>query len=52
MVTAQVQRAYALAFARNAEPDELVAAEKLISAHGLAAFCRAIYNTNELITIF
>jgi hypothetical protein len=52
VVTAQVQRAYALAFARTAEPDELVAAEKLISAHGLAAFCRAIYNTNELITIF
>ena len=52
VVSAQVQRAYALAFARDAEPEELIAAEKLISAHVLTAFCRAIYNTNELITIF
>jgi hypothetical protein len=51
-VPAQIQRAYTLAFARPAEPDEIAAAEKLIGAHGLPAFCRALYNANEFITIF
>ena len=49
---AQIQRAYALAFARPAHPEEAAAAEKLIAAHGLPAFCRALYNANEFITIF
>ena len=49
---AQIQRAYALAFARSAEPEEVAAAEKLIAAHGLPALCRALYNANEFITIF
>jgi mono/diheme cytochrome c family protein len=50
-VAAQIQRAYALAFAREPNPTEIAAAEKFILQHGLPAFCRAVYNTNELITI-
>lgn len=48
----QIQRAYALAFSRVPEAAELTAAEQFINAHGLAAFCRALYNANEFITIF
>jgi hypothetical protein len=51
-VSAQVQRAYALAFGRSARPEEMSAAERLIASHGLPAFCRAIYNANEFITIY
>ena len=49
---AQIQRAYALAFARAAAPEEAAAATKLIAAHGLPAFCRALFNASEFITIF
>jgi mono/diheme cytochrome c family protein len=50
--SAQIQRAYALAFGRSARNDEVSAAEKFIASHGLPAFCRAIYNANEFITIY
>jgi hypothetical protein len=51
-VAAQIQRGYQLAFARPADADELAAAETLVQAHGLPAFCRALYNANEFITIY
>jgi hypothetical protein len=50
-VPAQIQRAYALAFSRRPRADELAAAETLVRGHGLPAFCRALYNANEFITI-
>jgi hypothetical protein len=50
-VDAQVARAFSLAYARPPTPAETSAAGKLIAAHGLRAFCRALLNSNELITL-
>jgi mono/diheme cytochrome c family protein len=51
-VTTQVWRAFRLAFGRSAAESEIASAESLIRAHGLRAFCRALYNANEFITIY
>lgn len=48
---AQVQRAFALAFFRQAHEAEVDAAQKLIAAHGLRAFCRALLNASEMIYV-
>ena len=48
---AQVRRAFELAFNRAADADEVTAAERLIAAHGLAAFARAVLNANEFLFI-
>ena len=45
---ARVRRAFALAFAREPDTAELQAGAALAETHGLAAFCRALFNTNEL----
>ncbi len=45
----QVDEAYAIAFQRSPTIPERAAAEQLIAAHGLAAFCRALLNMNELV---
>ena len=50
-VAAQVARAFELTFGREPDADELVAAVRLIDEHGLAAFCRALFNTNEFLLI-
>jgi len=47
----QIERAFQIAFSRNPEPEEKLAAAALVSQHGLPAFCRAVLNTNELIYI-
>jgi hypothetical protein len=47
----QVDRAFALAFARDPDNVERATAVELISRFGLDAFCRALFNTNELITM-
>ncbi|MDB5386805.1 MAG: hypothetical protein JWM11_2451 [Planctomycetaceae bacterium] len=47
--TAQVQRAFEIAFLREPTATESAAAVSLIKTHGLSAFCRAILNSNELI---
>ena len=47
----QVQRAFSLAYAREASADEIQAGVKLIEAHGLRAFCRVLLNSNELINL-
>ncbi len=44
-----VATAYLLAFQREPSAKERAAAEKLIAAHGLEAFCRALLNANELL---
>jgi mono/diheme cytochrome c family protein len=44
---AQVRRAYAVAFARTPDADELAAAVALVESRGLAQFCRMLFNTNE-----
>ncbi|MDB6138829.1 MAG: hypothetical protein JWO94_1901, partial [Verrucomicrobiaceae bacterium] len=47
----QVQRAFALCYARSPQPEETAAAVALIQEHGLRAFCRALLNSNELINL-
>lgn len=48
-VESQVQRAYKLCFSRDPNAEESAACRHLIQTHGLEAFCRAIFNTSELI---
>jgi mono/diheme cytochrome c family protein len=44
-----VTQVYQLAFQREPSKGEHEAATKLIAAHGVAAFCRALLNANELL---
>jgi hypothetical protein len=48
---ARVDRAYRLAFGRAPTPQEQAAAVDLIGKHGLAIFCRAIFNANEFLYV-
>lgn len=50
-VSAQVDRAYRLAFARAARPDERAMAAEFVSQYGLAALCRVIFNANEFLYV-
>jgi hypothetical protein len=45
----QVRRAFALAYARLPAEEERAAALRLLREHGLRAFCRALFNSNELL---
>ena len=45
----QARRAFRLAFQRPAAEDELAAVVALVERHGLAAFCRAMFNANEFV---
>jgi hypothetical protein len=49
---AQVKRAFQLAYQRDPNADELAASTQLISQHGLAMFCRALFNTSEFMTLY
>ncbi len=49
---AQVQQAFELAFHRKPTTEEIVEACRFILAHGLEAFCRATFNTNEFLFVF
>ncbi len=51
-IAAQVNRAFKLAFGREPSAEETAAATALIREHGLPIFCRALFNSNEFITIF
>ena len=46
---AQVERAFAIAYVRPPSNSERAAAVALIDKHGLPAFTRALFNSNELI---
>lgn len=50
--TAQTQRAFQLAFNRDASPEEIDTARTLITEHGLTLFCRALFNANEFVYVF
>ena len=50
-VAAQVGRAFALMFGRAPSRDEISDSTALIAQHGLAAFCRALFNANEFIRL-
>jgi len=47
----QINYAYALAFSREPEADELDYSKQLIDKHGWVVFCRALINTNEVIYV-
>jgi hypothetical protein len=49
---AQVRRAFALAFQREADRAELNAAVKWVREQGLPVFCRALFNANEFVYLF
>jgi hypothetical protein len=48
-VPAQIRRGFWLAYGRPPEPDEQNAASALVASEGLASFCRALLNSNELV---
>ena len=50
-VAAQVNRAYQLCYTRSATDDELAACREFVGSHGLAAMCRVLLNTSELIHV-
>ena len=47
----QVRQAWALCYERAPSQDELAASVELIKRHGLAALCRVVLNTSELIYV-
>ena len=47
----QVRRAFALLYSREPEPEESRAATRLVREHGIRAFCRALFNSNEFIYV-
>jgi hypothetical protein len=49
---AQIQRAFWLAFSRPASAKELSLSLPFLQEHGLEAFCRAVYNSNEFIMVY
>jgi hypothetical protein len=50
-VSAQVDRAFGLAFGRGPDQREKSAAVELAREHGLAALCRALFNANEFVYV-
>ncbi len=50
-VEKQLRRAYQLAYGRSPEADELDLPKQFVAKHGLAAFCRVLFNSNEFITV-
>jgi hypothetical protein len=47
----QAERAFALALGRAPTSAEREAGVNLIAAHGLSAFCRALFNANEFVYV-
>jgi cytochrome c553 len=50
-VCSQIRRAYQLAFCRDPSDEERRRVEAFVAQHGLAAFCRALFNTNEFLYV-
>jgi hypothetical protein len=50
-VADQLQLACQLAYGRDVERGELKTAEPFIEKHGLAAYCRVMFNSNELLYV-
>jgi hypothetical protein len=49
---ALVRRAFALAFQREPDPDELTSTIQLVRGQGLIVLCRAVFNANEFGFVF
>jgi hypothetical protein len=50
-VARQVDRAFTLALGRPPASDEAAEAAAVVQHHGLATLCRALFNTNEFVTL-
>lgn len=50
-ITAQVSRAFALAFSRKPDAAELAAATALVQNHGLPQLCRMLLNADEFVYV-
>jgi hypothetical protein len=50
-IRGQVELAFQLSFGRTPDAKESSASEQLILQHGLAVFCRALYNSNEFLSV-
>ncbi len=48
---AKVETIYQLLLGRSANQDEVVMAESFVSQHGLEAFCRVMFNSNEFLHV-
>ena len=49
--TAQVNRAFRLAFGRSPSPEEAAAGTRLAKTHGLTILCRALFNAAEFVFV-
>lgn len=49
---AQIRLAFELAFQRRPVDEELTASKRLIESHGLESFTRALFNANELLSVY
>ena len=47
----QIARAYEMAYGRRATADEITRTLPVIERHGLAVFCRAVFNSNEFVYV-
>ena len=47
-----IERAFLLVYGRPPGSAELAQAERLVATHGLAAFARALFNSNEFLYVF
>jgi hypothetical protein len=47
----QIELAHRIAFGRAAGKEELIAAKSYVTKHGLANFCRLLFNTNEFMFV-
>jgi hypothetical protein len=50
-VARQIDRAFVLALGRPPDADEAAAAATVVRGYGLATLCRALFNTNEFVTL-
>ena len=50
-VPAQVERAHQLVLARPASPTEVAAATQFVATHGLPAYCRVLFCSNEMVFV-
>jgi len=50
-IKAQLTLAHELALGRPADPKEIALAEAFIADHGLAAYCRVLFNTNAFLYV-
>lgn len=50
-LSAQIARAFEIAFGRAALADEIADGTELARLHGMPSVCRAIFNSNEFIII-